>query len=65
MARARQAREKEWAKLRAMQQRDIDRRGEVDLQRAMKEQERIDRLRAEQETYIFPLLILVMLTLRL
>lgn len=48
-ARIKQQKEKEWATLRAAQQREVDRRGEVDLLRAQAEHERLEQQAKDRE----------------
>lgn len=43
--------------MRAAQQRDVDRHGEVDLARAQAEQERIDKQTKDRELYVFFILL--------
>jgi hypothetical protein len=57
-ARIRLQKEKEWAKLRAAQQRVVDSRGEKDLMRAQAEQERLDKQQKEQEMCVSSLALL-------
>ncbi len=49
-----QLKEREWAKLRANQQRILDMRGERDFMRAQQEQERAEKQRMEAEAYVPP-----------